>query len=59
MNFATELRAAFTDGVKEVLAARPDTHDPKKLGAAGMQKVKAIVKGRIRVCGCEGKAGRD
>ena len=59
VNFATELRAAFTDGVKEVLAARPDTYDPKKLGAAGMEKVKAIVKARIRVCGCEGKAGRD
>ena len=55
VNFATELRAAFTDGVKEVLAAKPDTYDPKKLGIAGMEKVKEIVKARILVCGCNGR----
>ena len=56
VNFATELRAAFTDGIKEVLAAKPDTFDPKKLGAVGMEKVTELVKSRIRVCGCGGKA---
>lgn len=56
VNFATELRVAFTDGFKEVLAARPDTFDPKKLGTVGMEKVKELVKSRIRVCGCDGKA---
>ncbi|MBO5197844.1 MAG: ketose-bisphosphate aldolase [Lachnospiraceae bacterium] len=56
VNFATELRAAFTDGIKEVLAAKPNTFDPKKLGAVGMEKVTELVKSRIRVCGCGGKA---
>lgn len=56
VNFATELRVAFTDGIKEVLAAKPDTFDPKKLGVAGMEKVKELVKSRIRVCGSDGKA---
>jgi tagatose 1,6-diphosphate aldolase GatY/KbaY len=56
VNFATELRAAYTDGVKETLRDKPDTYDPKVYGKAGRERVKAFVKSRIRVCGCEGKA---
>ena len=56
VNFATELRIAFSDGVKEVLSQAPDTFDPKKYHAVGREKVKQLVMNRMRVCGCDGKA---
>jgi tagatose 1,6-diphosphate aldolase GatY/KbaY len=57
VNFATELRVAFTNGFKAVLAEKPDTFDPKSLGKAGMANVTALVKNKIEVCGSSGKAG--
>ncbi len=56
VNFATELRVAYSDGVKEVLADKPATFDPKAYGKAGIEKVKELVKNRMIVCGCNGKA---
>ena len=38
VNYATELRIAFSVGVKEVLNEKPDTIDPKKYGAAGKER---------------------
>ena len=32
VNFATELRVAYTDAVKRLLEEKPETFDPKKLG---------------------------
>lgn len=56
VNFATELRVAYTDAVKKLLAEKPETYDPKKLGVVGMEAVTEIVKGRMKVCGCDNKA---
>lgn len=56
VNFATELRAAYTDAVKKLLAEKPETYDPKKLGVVGMEAVKEIVKNRMLMCGCDNKA---
>jgi tagatose 1,6-diphosphate aldolase GatY/KbaY len=56
VNFATELRAAYSDGIKETLKAKPGVYDPKVYGAAGREKVKELVKNRIKICGCDGKA---
>lgn len=56
VNFATELRQAYTAGVQEYLAADPDVFDPKKYGKVAMQKVKEAVMYRMKVCGCDGKA---
>ena len=56
VNYATDLRIAFTEGVKEVLTAHPETIDPKKYNAVGREKVKEYVLGRIKVVGSEGKA---
>ena len=55
VNYATELRIAYSEGVKEVLCQVPDTIDPKKYGAAGIHKVKQFVMDKMRVCGCAGK----
>ena len=56
VNFATELRKAYTDAGKKLLEEKPETFDPKKLGEVGMEAVTKLVKDRMRVCGCDGKA---
>ena len=40
VNFATELRVAYTDAVKKLLEEKPETFDPKKLGVVAMEAVK-------------------
>lgn len=50
VNFATELRAAYTEGVKELLREKPSTYDPKKYGEAGMKRVQELVKHKIQIC---------
>jgi len=57
VNFATELRVAYTNAEKKLLEEKPDTFDPKKLGTVGGEAVKELVKERMKVCGCENKAG--
>ena len=56
VNFATELRKAFTDACRKVAAEDPGAFDPKVFCKAGMAAVKALVMERMRVCGCGGKA---
>lgn len=56
VNFATELRIAYTEGVKELLEEKPETIDPKKYGAVGIEKVKELVKNRMMMCGCQNQA---
>lgn len=56
VNFATELRIAYSDGVKQVLSENPDVYDPKKYGAQGRENVKQLVMNRIKVCGSDCKA---
>lgn len=53
VNFATELRIAYTEGVKAVLEKDPDVFDPKKYGTVAMENVKKLVMGRIKVCGSD------
>ena len=56
VNFATELRIAFSDGIKEYMKNDPDVFDPKKYCAVGMENVTRLVKQKIEVCGSNGKA---
>lgn len=56
VNFATELRVAYTDAVKKLLKEKPDVYDPKKLGEAGIERVKQVVRNKIQVCGCTHRA---
>ncbi|MDF2594781.1 MAG: agaY [Clostridia bacterium] len=55
VNFATELRVAFSNGVKSVLKQDPDVYDPKAYLKVARANVKELVKNRIKVCGCQGK----
>ncbi|MEG1409776.1 MAG: tagatose-bisphosphate aldolase subunit GatY, partial [Terrisporobacter sp.] len=50
VNYATDLRIAFTKGVKKVFEENADTMDPKKYNAQGREEVKAYVKERMFAC---------
>ena len=54
VNFATELRMAYTRGVREALAGDP--YDPKAYGKSGRAAVQALVEQWMDVCGASGKA---
>jgi len=56
VNFATELRVAYTDGVKQALREDPGLFDPKKLGEAGKRGVKELAMAKMALCACAGKA---
>ena len=51
VNFATELRIAYTEGIKKTLKENPETIDPKKYGKVAIENVKELVKNRINMCG--------
>ncbi|MBQ8304714.1 MAG: class II fructose-bisphosphate aldolase [Blautia sp.] len=55
VNFATELRAAYTKAARKTLEDE-SVFDPKAYGKAGIAAVKELVMGRMKVCGCDGKA---
>lgn len=52
VNFATELRAAYTKAVRETLASDEGLYDPKKFGGPAREAVVELVRHRMRVCGC-------
>jgi len=56
VNFATELRIAYSNGVRQFLKDDPEAFDPKKYGAVGMEYVTEVVKNKMKVCGCADKA---
>lgn len=56
VNFATELRIAYSNGVKNFLKENPEAFDPKKYGVVGMEYVTEAVKEKIRMCGSADKA---
>jgi tagatose 1,6-diphosphate aldolase GatY/KbaY len=56
VNFATELRMAYSDGIKEVFSRDSKAYDPKKYGSFGREKVKLQVMNRMKICGSDGKA---
>lgn len=56
VNFATELRDAFTKGVEKYMSEDAKVFDPKKYNSEGRKYVVELVKHKIEVCGSEGKA---
>ena len=56
VNYATDLRIAFTKGVKKVLDENPDTIDPKKYNSQGREEVKEYVKSKMIVVKSAGQA---
>ena len=56
VNYATDLRMAYTNGIKKCMEEHPKLFDPKVYGAAGREEVKQRVKHRMHVVGSVGKA---
>ena len=56
VNFATELRQAYTDGIRAALASDDKMYDPKKYNAEGMNVLDGAAVARILVCMSDGKA---
>ncbi|MCL2244595.1 MAG: class II fructose-bisphosphate aldolase [Treponema sp.] len=57
VNIATDLRIAYTQAVREYLQKDPGCFDPKKYGNAGREAVIKLTIKRIKICGCQGRAG--
>lgn len=55
VNYATDLRIAFTKGVKGLLTEVPEAFDPKKYCGRGREEVKQYVMNRIELCGSGGR----
>lgn len=56
VNYATDLRIAYTRGIKAYMQENPDQFDPKKYTAVGMEEVKKYVMQKMQVVGSVGKA---
>ncbi|MDD3243104.1 MAG: class II fructose-bisphosphate aldolase [Eubacteriales bacterium] len=56
VNYATDLRVAYTAGVRAALVQKPDAVDPKLFGKAGREAVQRRVCELMELCGCAGKA---
>lgn len=56
VNIDTDLRLAFTAGVREFLTEKPEVFDPRKIIGAGRSYIKEIVKQKIEVLGSANKA---
>lgn len=50
VNYATDLRIAFTKGIRSYMEEDPEVFDPKKYNARGREYVKAYVMDKIKVC---------
>ena len=56
INIDTDLRQAFTRAIKEVLAENPAEIDPRKILGQAKAAMKAVIKEKMRLFGCSGKA---
>jgi tagatose 1,6-diphosphate aldolase GatY/KbaY len=56
VNFATELRQAFSDALRQAVQEKPGVYDPKKLLAPARDAVLAQTRARMLVLGCAGRA---
>ena len=57
INIDSDLRLAFTAGIREHLAKNPGHFDPRQYLAVGRENIKTLVKHKIvNVLGCSGRA---
>ncbi len=55
INIDTDLRLAFTAGMRQVLCKNPENIDPRKILGAGRDQIEKIAKEKIRLFGCNKK----
>jgi fructose-bisphosphate aldolase class II len=56
VNIDTDLRMALTAKIRQVFAEKPDEFDPRKYLGPGREAIKDMVKHKLHVLGCAGKA---
>lgn len=56
INIDTDLRLALTAKIRQVFAEKPAEFDPRKYLGPGRDAIKAMVKHKLHVLGCAGKA---
>jgi fructose-bisphosphate aldolase class II len=56
INIDTDLRLAFTGGVREILATSPKEFDPRKILGPAKETIKQVVKSKMRLFGSSCKA---
>jgi fructose-bisphosphate aldolase class II len=56
VNIDTDLRMALTAKIRQVFAEKPSEFDPRKYLGPGREAIKDMVKHKLRVLGCAGKA---
>jgi fructose-bisphosphate aldolase class II len=56
VNIDTDLRMALTAKIREVYATKPSEFDPRNYLGPGREAIKAMVKRKLHVLGCAGKA---
>jgi fructose-bisphosphate aldolase class II len=57
VNIDTDLRLALTAKIRQVFAEKPAEFDPRKYLGPGRDAIRAMVKHKLHVLGCAGKAG--
>jgi fructose-bisphosphate aldolase class II len=57
INIDTDLRLALTAKIRQVFAESPAEFDPRKYLGPGREAIKAMVRHKLQVLGCVGKAG--
>ena len=56
VNIDTDLRMALTAKIRQVFAEKPGEFDPRKYLAPGREAIRLMVKHKLHVLGCAGKA---
>lgn len=56
INVDTDLRIAMTGAIRKAFAENPSEFDPRKYLGPAREAVKQVVKGKVRLFGCAGKA---
>jgi fructose-bisphosphate aldolase class II len=56
INIDTDLRLAFTGGLRQILTESPEVFDPRKIVGEGRKAIMEVVRHKIRLFGSEGKA---
>ena len=56
VNIDTDLRMALTAKIRQIFAESPSEFDPRKYLGPGREAIKQMVKHKLHVFGCAGKA---
>lgn len=55
VNIDTDIRLAFTAGIRELLAKNPDVFDPRKILKSAKEEIKRVVASKIELLGSGGR----